>query len=107
LIGGHEDVESAWNFGPTDNVTLSTEKILQQFQKYLEFNYTIKKADELSESSRLALDCSKAQIQLNWQPAWDTQQTIEKTAEWYRAFYEGENIYDFTMSQLLSYQENI
>ena len=40
----------------------------------------------------LRLDCSKARTKLKWTPVWDGKTAIEKTAQWYRAFYESDEV---------------
>jgi len=45
-------------------------------------------ADAPHEARLLKLDCTRACEQLGWYPVWNSQETFEKTAGWYREFYE-------------------
>jgi CDP-glucose 4,6-dehydratase len=40
------------------------------------------------EAQSLRLDCAKAAQKLAWRGVWDAVNTIDRTARWYRAYYE-------------------
>lgn len=44
------------------------------------------------EAQILKLDCTKASVELGWEAVWDTHRTFEKTANWYKAYYEEHTI---------------
>jgi CDP-glucose 4,6-dehydratase len=90
LLQKNEQVEDCWNFGPNIKDCLSVAEILDLFQQY----WTgirwkdISIVDALHETTMLRLDCSKAYQQLNWKPIWGIETAIEKTAQWYKEFYQ-------------------
>jgi len=47
------------------------------------------------------LDCSKVNKLLKWKSVWNFSQTLKKTIEWYKAFYQTKSIN--TMDDLISY----
>ena len=47
------------------------------------------------------LDCSKANKLLKWTPVWDLNETISKTINWYKSFYEDNYIQ--TQNDLISF----
>ena len=102
-----QDVSGCWNFGPIDHSSMSTEAIVHEFQKHLDLSYSIKPDPNLKEASRLALDCSKAQFELNWTPAWNTSGVLVKTIEWYEAFYNGQDMQKVTLDQIEAYQRGL
>ena len=53
------------------------------------------------EAGSLKLDCSKARIKLNWKGTWSTSATFAKTVEWYRCYYENQQV--ITEKQLKDY----
>ena len=38
------------------------------------------------------MDCTKANIELNWTPVWNLNQATEKTARWYSDFIENKSV---------------
>jgi len=91
-----EQVEygEAWNFGPSDEGSISVEEVVQHVKKHWDkIDYEIKKVDnQPHEANLLKLDCSKAHIQLHWKDVWNSDVTFEKTVKWYKAFYEKNEI---------------
>lgn len=51
------------------------------------------------------LDITKAEKELDWRPVWSADTAVRKTVEWYRRFYAGEEMTDFTLLQINDYQE--
>ncbi len=44
------------------------------------------------EANFLKLDCSKIKSLLQWRPVWSIGQAVEKTVEWYSAYYDGADV---------------
>ncbi len=59
--------------------------------------------DALHEATKLNLAIDKAFHLLGWQPVWDFEQTLEKTAEWYLGEHQGGNVAEITQNQIDSY----
>ena len=57
------------------------------FWNKIEYQNITNKSD-YHEANLLMLDCSKATKLLKWSPVWDFGDTVQKTIEWYRNFYE-------------------
>jgi CDP-glucose 4,6-dehydratase len=55
------------------------------------------------EAGYLKLDSSKARRELGWRPAWDFDETVERTVSWYRAEQDGAPMAEFTRAQIQSY----
>lgn len=90
LLDGRKEFADAWNFGPSEEGNVTVDDIADQVRKaWPSIEYTIQKTpDEPHEAGMLRLDCSKARTKLEWIPVWDRKTAIEKTALWYRTFYE-------------------
>ena len=93
---GSEFAES-WNFGPADKDAKSVGEIvelmslawkIQKSSTELKYEFEGNHIKKLHEAHFLKLDCSKAQTRLGWTPRWDAGTAIQKTAEWYKAYYE-------------------
>jgi CDP-glucose 4,6-dehydratase len=58
------------------------------------------------EAGLLKLNCDKALFYLHWMPTLQYDELIDFTADWYKNWnLKKVNMYDFTMSQLLTYQK--
>lgn len=80
-------LSNAYNFGPSVDERITVKEVIEIFNKYIGVDYKIETAD-LYESTILRLDCSKATNDFSWQPLWDANVALEKTALWYSRFYE-------------------
>lgn len=76
-----------WNFGPADERWYSVRDVLELLSsrwKRPELNFM---NEPLPEAGILSLDSGFARRVLGWSPAWNTVETIERTADWYRRYY--------------------
>jgi CDP-glucose 4,6-dehydratase len=58
-----------------------------------------------AEAQALTLSSALAEQSLGWRPSLSIEESLSWTADWYRAFAEGENMLAFTEAQLARYQE--
>ena len=93
----------AWNFGPSDEDSISVEEVVLHVKQYWDkIDYEIKQVpNQLHEANLLKLDCSKAHTLLKWKNVWDSKRTFERTVLWYKSFYEENNI--LTLNDLTCY----
>ncbi len=106
LLEGGKEYAEAWNFGPSENENVSVGEIVRQIKEiWPRINYEIHQiTNQPHEAGMLRLDCSKARTQLQWFPVWAGKETIVKTAEWYRNFYESGKV--LSMHHLNCYVES-
>jgi len=88
LLAG-EAVEGAWNFGPSSDATLPVRALVERMQS----DWPGLRSETLPgphphEADILRLDCSKAERVLGWRPVWNVHTTLQRTSQWYQAFYE-------------------
>ena len=103
LLEGKPRFSGAWNFGPIDKGHRSVLSVIKGLQKHWSnIAYEIR-VDERNphEANVLKLDCSKAHAKLKWKPVWDSDNALEKTAKWYKEYYESG--YAHTSEQLAEY----
>ena len=103
LLEGKKEFAEGWNFGPSDEGSISVEEVVKYIQKYWDkIDYELNLSEEHPhEANLLKLDCSKAHIKLKWIDVWDSQKTFEMMTNWYRFYYENEKI--ITKEDLDSY----
>ena len=78
--------DRAFNLGPIKSESFSVASVLELISKYLS-GVTIKQdKSELHEAGKLRLNSDLAIKIFGWNPCWDTNEVIDKTASWYKAF---------------------
>ncbi len=92
LLEEKVEFAEAWNFGPSDEGSITVEEVVQNVKKHWnKIDYEINKdPNQLHEANLLKLDCSKAHILLKWKDVWDSETTFEKTVKWYKTYYEND-----------------
>ncbi|NYE28076.1 CDP-glucose 4,6-dehydratase [Rhodanobacter sp. K2T2] len=81
--------EGPWNFGPGTDATLPVHMLVSEWQKHWPGLHTeYQPGPHPHEAKALRLDCSKAARLLDWRGVWNAEETLHRTASWYRAFYE-------------------
>jgi CDP-glucose 4,6-dehydratase len=102
LLLGQTLFAEPWNFGPEPNGNCTVAEVLNKFNHFwttMEWHRT--HSPQPHEANLLYLDCTKARKLLNWQPVWDLDKTIEKTANWYSAWIESKEV--ISRQQLTDY----
>lgn len=61
-------------------------------------------ASEYKEAAVLALDSTRAREELGWCPVIQLEEAVERTAKWYRAFYEDADVERLCENELLTYE---
>ncbi len=97
-----------FNFGPKAESVLTVGHVVEAVVKYYgKGEVIINKKDNLHEACLLMLDISKAKEVLGWEPLYTAEQAVEKTIEWYKKFYKGEDMLPFTLKQIKEYEEKL
>lgn len=99
----------AWNFGPPGNGARTVEEVVRRVLELWDdgTEWIHDSNPQPHESGTLKLDCSKAQQQLGWKPQWGLDQALESTVTWYKAYVRGQDVREFTLKQIDSYQSLI
>ena len=94
LLEEKVEFAEAWNFGPSDEGSITVEEVVQNVKKHWDkIDYEINRdPNQLHEANLLKLDCTKANTILKWKDVWDSETTFEKTVKWYKAYYENNKV---------------
>jgi CDP-glucose 4,6-dehydratase len=88
MLEGNLKIADAWNFGPSSDLNLSTERLVKlmhdQWPKIK--GESAQQESAPHEAGFLILDSTKAKRSLGWSPVWGIDATIKHTINWYRAF---------------------
>ena len=104
----HESSHTAacYNFGPLIAENLSVEELVSKvINLWGDGNYTI--SDSVQHESRmLELDSTKATVELDWSPRFDTEEAIAYTVDWYKkVLVEEKDPLEVTRDQVLEFFE--
>jgi CDP-glucose 4,6-dehydratase len=107
LIEYGADFAQAWNFGPNDQETRSVGWIVERLvQKWGDgASWCLDDQQNPHEAHYLKLDISKARTHLGWEPQWSLEEMLNNTVDWYRAFYQGEDMMSVSIKQIEAYME--
>ena len=104
LSSGESKYCDGWNFGPETNVNTSVKEIIEIIKsKGLNLKVKSPKKVYKEESKYLMLDIAKAKNNLDWQPKWDTKESIYKTIDWYQKFYANINVNQLMKENIKEY----
>lgn len=105
LLIDEDTFAKSFNFGPNANDVLTVIEVAQKIiQNYGRGEIQVNKNDNLHEAHLLMLDIEKAKSDLGWNPVYNSGDAIKTTVEWYKQFYDGENLLNFTLNQINEYQ---
>ncbi len=76
-----------FNFGPDPTETVDVQRLIERFYAALGKGRFVDASDPkaVHEAKLLHLSCDKAHARLGWRPVFHTEESIERSAAWYRA----------------------
>lgn len=106
LIEQPKSFAEAWNFGPNDEDAQPVSKLIDiMVDSWGESaKWKTDESEHPHEARYLKLDCSKAKNLLKWKPIWGLEQALDETVQWYKAWHQNKDMYDFTLNQIKFYQ---
>ena len=106
MLEGKKDFAEGWNFGPSDESFLTVKEIVKEVKlnwDIVDFEILLA-SGQLHEANLLKLDSTKALSKLHWKTVWDTKRTLGVVVDWYKEFYENNEIK--TLDDLNNYVES-
>lgn len=87
-------VSGAWNFAPNSDDVLNVKELADEARKnWDKIQYHLfKDPDTPHEAGLLLLDHHKAVSKLGWKPRYRSEQSVRLTMDWYKAFYENNEL---------------
>lgn len=97
----------AFNLAPSDDLNLSVEQFITYSQEvYKNSNVEFETNHKFNyETEWLALDSSKARMNLGIATQVSQIQAIQKTFNWYKSFYRGTSAYELCMQEIQEYEQ--
>jgi CDP-glucose 4,6-dehydratase len=106
LVRNPDAMPPALNFGPDPGHWLTVAQVAEIMAHALDANPQWEAAPGLQspEAGTLALDSGLARSVLGWVPLLSMQETVDWTAQWYKAHHAGHNMRDVTLDQIERYE---
>jgi CDP-glucose 4,6-dehydratase len=96
---------AAWNFGPDAAGEVTVGQVATRVCDLWGSGLTpvFEDAARGKEARLLALDSTKARIELGWRPRWSLDRALAATVTWFRDFERGADMRDVTLRQIDDY----
>lgn len=102
LLEGQRDFAAPWNFGPEPEGNRTVAEVLKKLSdQWPSLRWHATDAPQPHEAALLYLDSAKARNQIDWRAVWGLDVALEKTAEWYSAWFSEKRV--ISASQLGQY----
>ena len=62
-------------------------------------------SNKYHEANLLMLDSSKSMKKIRWSSKFDTNDAIQRTINWYKRYYSGSDMLDFTKHEIYNYMK--
>lgn len=98
----NKEKQGNYNVGPDDESCITTGELANLFCKYWknEIKWLNRYDGGPYEAGFLKLNCTKLKKTFGWRPRWNVEQAVEKSVEWYKAFYNHEDMREITKKQI-------
>ena len=96
----------AVNFGPSPSSFCTVHEVVDVFSARFSGKpgWRLDTGANPPEAGALALSSALAESRLGWHPRLNLGESLAWTADWYKAFAQGENMLDFSKAQIARYQ---
>ncbi len=107
LYNGEADCCEAFNFGPDNRGTITVKELVQSLCEKWGDTVSCSHAEENGphEAHYLKLDCSKAEMKLQWKAIWSLDQALDAIVEWTKVYEAEASIYDISMNQISNFEK--
>ncbi len=98
-----------YNVGPDESDCVTTGDLVDAFvQAYGEgLSWKNEYDGGPHEANFLKLDCSKLKRVFGWKPVWNVATALEKTVEWTKGYFAGEDMYERMEMQIQEYLQGV
>lgn len=101
LLSHEDSFAEAWNFGPDPSESNTVGWIVDNLCSLVpNASWLVDESAKPHEAALLTLDSSKSKERLNWRTRWPLSTALAKTAEWYNAYYRGEDMARISLDQI-------
>lgn len=99
------EAAGAWNFGPDEDDAAPVADVVAQLSELWDagLEWQVDPEPHPREAAHLALDSSRARVELGWAPVWDLERALTAVVEWHRAVAAGKDARDVSLAQIAAH----
>ena len=101
-----EEYRGAYNFGPDHTASCSVKALVEKAIQLWGSGSWIEVLDKTPEEAYLMLNSQKAISQLGWMPKYNIDSAIAKTINWYKAWFEGQDMKIYSEKEIIDFLEH-
>lgn len=98
----------AWNFGPSNKSIQTVHDLVAKIINFWGEGSAAfaEETNHLHETTKLNLNCDKAQEFLGWYPRWNFERSVLQTVSWYKKITQGISALQMSSQQINDYMES-
>ncbi len=97
-----------FNFGPREDEHLSVREMIERLAQHWRSPHIEFGELDLPESGMLRIDSRAAVDLLGWSPVWGIEESLRRTAQWYRNYYQEPGAArDMTLGQIRDWRDSL
>jgi CDP-glucose 4,6-dehydratase len=106
MLNDKKQFSDAWNFGPFIDKNITTTSLVQEIIKsWGSGKFTSHSENNIPEAKTLFLDTTKSENQLGWKSVYSFNETVSKTIDWYKNYFNNVDMKRFTEQQIQDYSQ--
>jgi CDP-glucose 4,6-dehydratase len=108
LYEDQKEYAEGWNFGPNEKDVRPVDWILDKMiSKWPNSSWELDQNSNPHEAGFLKLDITKAKSKLDWHPAWELSQSLDKIIDWHRAWLNKEDMQAVCLAEIEEYTRDM
>lgn len=98
INGFSSEYDTSFNFGSDES--MSVIDLAKNVSNHIALEIDTKLVNNLHEAHNLKLDSSNAKEVLKWRSTWNINEAVNQTINWYKAYLNNEEMYNYTLKQM-------
>ena len=98
--------DQAFNLGPKDNGQVSVSELLNLLSEAVPGVQIDTQPSELPEAEKLGVNSELASVVFGWNPIWNTEEVVSRTAAWYKEHLGGSDALTLCRNQILDWSSS-